>query len=186
MRSLHSSLAAALLCAGAVAAAAQDDPHAQCASMGWVPREVLERPIPLRPGIGNVNEAVTTPSPEAQAFYDQGMDYLHGYVWIEAARSFRQALRLDPKLALAWIGLSRVYSGLDDPEEAGLALARAQELSAGASPREQRRIALRAKQFEAMSSPDDAVKHGAYKKAIDDALAQDIANPELWLIRGNA
>jgi tetratricopeptide (TPR) repeat protein len=186
MRSLHSSLAAALLCAGAVAAAAQDDPHAQCASMGWVPREVLDRPIPLRPGIGNVNEAVTTPSPEAQAFYDQGMDYLHGYVWIEAARSFRQALRLDPKLALAWIGLSRVYSGLDDPEEAGLALARAQELSAGASPREQRRIALRAKQLEAMSSPDDAVKHGAYKKAIDDALAQDIANPELWLIRGNA
>jgi Tfp pilus assembly protein PilF len=179
-------MAAAFLCAGAVSAAAQDDPHAQCAVMGWVPKEVLERPVPLRPGIGNAHEQVTTSSPEAQAFYDQGMNYLHGYVWIEAARSFQQALRLDPKLALAWVGLSRVYSGLDDAEGARAALARAQELAAGASPREQRRVALRAKQLEAMAAVDDAAKHGAYKKAIDDALAQDIGDPALWLIRGNA
>ena len=32
-------------------------------------------------------------SPEAQRFYDQGLAYLHNYVWIEAARSFHQALR---------------------------------------------------------------------------------------------
>ena len=27
-------------------------------------------------------------SKEAQAFYDQGLAYLHSYIWIEAARSF--------------------------------------------------------------------------------------------------
>jgi tetratricopeptide (TPR) repeat protein len=182
----HARLAAALLCAAAVSAAAQDDPHAQCAAMGWVPRAILERPVPLRSGTGNVHEPVTTASAEAQAFYDQGVNYLHGYVWIEAARSFRQALRLDPDLALAWVGLSRVYSGLDDPQAARDAAAKAETLAARSSPREQRRIALRARQLEAMADITDAVKHAAYKKAIDDALSADIGDPALWLIRGNA
>ena len=48
-------------------------------------------------GIGNSHEAVTTTSKEAQAFYDQGLNYLESYVWIEASRSFHQALRLDPE-----------------------------------------------------------------------------------------
>jgi tetratricopeptide (TPR) repeat protein len=184
---LANAVAASLLCAaGAVPLPAQDDPHAQCAALGWVPREILERPVPLRPGTGNTQEAVTTSSAEARAFYDQGMNYLHGYVWIEAARSFRQALRLDPDLAMAWIGLSRIYSGLDDPQAARDALARAEALAAKASPREQRRIALRAKQLEAMAEIGDAAKHAAYKKAIDDALAVDIGDANLWLIRGNA
>src|SRR5688572_11997541 len=125
---------------------AEEDPHAACARMGWVPREILERPVALRSGLGNAHDPVTTSSKEAQAFYDQGVNYLHGYVWIEAARSFRQALRLDPKLAMAWVGLSRVSSGLDDPEEARRALAQAEALASGASPREQRRIAARAAQ----------------------------------------
>src|SRR5262245_42385870 len=34
------------------AAAQSDDPHAACSAVGWVPREVLERPLPLRTGIG--------------------------------------------------------------------------------------------------------------------------------------
>ena len=186
MRLPHAGVAAAVLCACAVSAAAQEDPHAQCAAMGWVPKEILERPVPLRPGTGNVHEAVTTSSAEAQAFYDQGINYLHGYVWIEAARSFRQALRLDPTLALAWIGLSRGYSGLDDPQDARDAVAKAEALAARVSPREQRRIALRAKQLEAMADVTDAAKHAAYKKAVDDALAADIGDPALWLIRGNA
>ena len=183
----HARIAAALLCAaGALPAAAQDDPHAGCAVMGWVPKEILERAVPLRPGTGNVREAVTTSSAEAQAFYEQGINYLHGYVWIEAARSFRQALRLDPNLALAWVGLSRVYSGLDDPQAARDAAAKAEALAARTSPREQRRIALRVKQLEAMAEVTDAAKHAAYKKAVDDALAADIGDPALWLIRGNA
>jgi tetratricopeptide (TPR) repeat protein len=142
--------------------------------------------VPIRPGTGNAHERVTTSSPEAQALYDQGLNYLHGYVWIEAARSFRQALRADAGLAMAWIGLSRVYSGLDDPEQASRALEKAEALASKASPREQRRVALRARQLEAMADIADAAKHAAYKKSIDDALAVDVADAELWLVRGNA
>ena len=51
-----------------------------------VPEEILERPLPLRDGIGKAHEDVTTISKDAQAYYDQGLAYLHSYVWIEAAR----------------------------------------------------------------------------------------------------
>ena len=167
-----------------VAPAPQDappvDPHAACAATGWVPREILERPVSLRSGTGNARERVTTASPEAQAFYDQGLDYLHGYVWIEAARSFHQALRIDPGLAMAQVGLSRVFSGLDDPEAARKALARARELAANASPRERRRVALRELQLDAIADLGDSQKHLRYKKALDDALAAVGAGRLLW------
>ncbi|HEY3122017.1 MAG TPA: hypothetical protein VGL15_15435 [Vicinamibacteria bacterium] len=170
----------------AAGAFAQEDPHAACAHMGWVPREILERPAPLRPGTGNAHEEVTTSSKEAQALYDQGLNYLHGYVWIEAARSFNAALRLDPDLAMAQVGLSRVYSGLDDPPAAQRALERAQALAPRASERERRRIALRAKQLAALADLANTAQHAEYKRAIDEALGADMGDIELWLLRGNA
>ncbi|HEV8128731.1 MAG TPA: hypothetical protein VGQ14_03655 [Candidatus Eisenbacteria bacterium] len=150
-----------------------------------VPESLLERPVPLRHGIGNSHEAVSTRSPEAQAFFDQGLDYLEGYVWIEAARSFHQALRLDPDLAMAYVGLSRTASGLSDRAAARNDLTRAKSLASKASPRERRRIALREKQLIAMDDPKNSRKFLAYKQAIDDALRLD-AEPGLWLLRGNA
>lgn len=108
-----------LTAAGLAPALAQDDPHAACAvAPSYVPADLIDRPVLLATGIGNSHEAVTTTSPEAQRFYDQGLNYQESFVWIEAARSFRQALRLDPNLAMAYVGLSRVYSGLEAPEAA--------------------------------------------------------------------
>jgi hypothetical protein len=107
------------LAPGAGSPQAQEDPHAACAAPpSYVPAELLERNLPLRTGIGNSHEAVTTTSKQAQVFYDQGLNYLESYVWIEASRSFRQALRIDPKLAMAQLGLSYVYSGLESADAA--------------------------------------------------------------------
>ena len=164
----------------------QDDPHAGHQAVGYVPRAILERPVPLRKGTGTVHEAVTTSSQQAQAFYDQGLAYLHSYVWVEAARSFNQALRHDPNVTMAYVGLSRAYSGLDDAKAARESLEKAQSLAAGSSPREQRRIAIRAKQIEALSEISNAAKHLEYKKAIDDGLSVDVNDSELLLLRGNA
>ena len=106
-------LALLLVCTGPVRG--QDDPHAGCAMPpSYVPAELLERTIPLRTGLGNSHEAVTSKSPQAQTFYDQGLNYLESYVWIEASRSFHQALRNDPNLAMAYLGLSYVHSGLEN------------------------------------------------------------------------
>ena len=37
-----------------------------------------------------------------------------------------------------------------------------------------------------MEDIEDAAQFLAYKKAIDDALAKDLEDPQLWLLRGNA
>lgn len=61
-------------------AAAHDHPRPQEASPLL---KLARRPVPLRTGIGSAHDAVSTPSREAQAFYDQGLAYLHSYVWLE-------------------------------------------------------------------------------------------------------
>ena len=189
MRAFDPRRAAACLLASVlltVPIRAQEDPHANCASMGWVPREILERPLPLRTGTGNSADAASTTSSEALAYYRQGLNYLHGYVWIEAARSFQQAIRLDPQLALAYWGLSRTYSGLDDGAAALATARRAQELAKHGTPREQRRIALRLQQLEAIADLASEARHMGYKQALDKALIADFDDVELWLLRGNA
>ncbi len=60
----------------------------------------------LLPGTGKVHQEVTTKSPEAQKFYDQGVGQLHGFWYYEAERSFRQAAKLDPECAMAYCGLA--------------------------------------------------------------------------------
>src|SRR5437899_9829472 len=111
-----------------------------------MPHEFLDRPLQLRHGVGTVNEPVSTSSRDAQAFYNQGVAYLHSYVWLEASRSFHQALRLDPDIAMAYVGLSRVSTGLEDAPAALAAIQKAQALAdAGhANDWEKRRIAIRA------------------------------------------
>src|SRR5262245_39352933 len=95
--------------------------------------EIAARPVTLRTGIGTAHDTVGTASKDAQAFYDQGLAYLHSYVWLEAARSFHQALRIDPNLAIAHARLSLVYTELNAPAAARDALARAKTLAARAT-----------------------------------------------------
>jgi tetratricopeptide (TPR) repeat protein len=167
-------------------AVAQHEGHEPKEAIGWVPRELLERPLPLRQGIGKVHEEVTTSSPEAQAYYDQGLAYLHSFVWIEAARSFHQALRLDSSMAMAYVGLSDAYIGLLDVPSAESAEEKAKSLSAKVSDRERGRIALRALQMEYIQDSGDLKKYFAYRQALNDALSATPNDPWLWILRGFA
>ena len=186
MRHASAAVLVFVLCLPA-AAAAQDHAEHAPAVAGRIPAEILVRPVPLRDGIGRVSHPTSTTSKEAQAFYEQGLAYLHSYVWLEAARSFNQAIGLDSQFALAWVGLSRAYSGLEDPKLAREALTKAQTFTQ-VTPREARWVEVRAKQLDAMEAPrdkrDDA--HFAYIKALNDALEGDPADAELWSQRGNA
>ena len=155
-------------------------------AVGYVPRDVLQQPITLRHNIGPENDPLTTKNAEAQAFYNQGMAYIHSYVWVNAARSFNQALRLDPALALAHVGLFRVFINLDDLAAAADEIKLAQSLQAPISDREKRRIDVSVAHLAAMQDLRDATKHAAYKKAIETALDKNPEDVELWLLRGNA
>ena len=146
--------------------------------------DVATRPVPLRNGIGSAHDPVKTGSPEAQTFYDQGLAYLHSYVWLEAARSFNQALRIDPQLAMAHAGLSLAYTELNAPALARAALERAQALAV--NPHDRRHVELRALQMAAEAAPRDAAPLAAYRAAVDRALQEFPDDEELWLQRGQA
>lgn len=166
-----------------------------------VPQELLERPVPMRAGIGSAHDAMATKSAEAQAFYDQGLAYLHSFVWIEAARSFHQALRSDPNLALAHVGLSYAYIEVNRPVEARQSLERAKAIAAGNPStfargatadktglplHERHHIEARALQMAAEEAPGDRTRLAAYRKALDTALAAFPDDVELILKRGMA
>jgi Tfp pilus assembly protein PilF len=129
---------------------------------------------------------VSTTSAEAQRFYDQGLAYLHSYVWIEAARSFHQALRLDPALAMAHVGLSYAFTELNKPDAAREALAKARALAAGASDHDRRHVELRAMQMTAEDEPGNASRLIAYRAALDSAMTTFPRCIELVLLRGVA
>ena len=129
-----------------------------------IPQALLERPVTLRTGVGAVHDDAGTKSPEAQRFYDQGLAYLHNYVWIEAARSFHQALRSDPNLALAHVGLSYAYIELNQP-----ALATQIDRRGAGTEREggdhiRRHVESRSLQMVAEDGPGDPTKLAAYRK----------------------
>jgi protein-disulfide isomerase len=169
-----------------LALGAQHEKHEEHEVVGWIPQEILERPLPLRHDIGNAHEKVTTSSAEAQAFYDQGLNYFNSYVWIEAARSFHQSLRRDPSLASAYAGLCSVYVQLQDVPAARAALEMAQSLSSRAGDAERQKIEIYGRLVEFLEDKQNIAKFVAYRKAIYDALMADPLDPELWILRGFA
>jgi tetratricopeptide (TPR) repeat protein len=108
---------------------------------GWAEsRKPPEPPPHLMSGLGNVHHPVSTKNKQAQDFFDQGLKLVYGFNHDEARRSFQEAARLDPKLAMAWWGVALTlgpnYNLPVDPdrEKAGYdAAQRALSLAAGAS-----------------------------------------------------
>src|SRR6187402_3494825 len=158
-------------------------------SIPSIPQELLERPVTIRTGIGAVHDDAGTKNAEAQRFYDQGLAYLHNYVWIEAARSFHQALRLDSGLALAHVGLSYAYIELNKPQQARQAITTAQALSAKSAQsvdHVKRHVDARALQMAAEDAAGDPSKLAAYRKALDAAIAAFPNDAQFVLSRGIA
>jgi tetratricopeptide (TPR) repeat protein len=63
-----------------------------------------QKPVTLDPGLGTLHWRVSTKNARAQAFFDQGMRYLYAFNHEQAVRSFTEATRLDPDLALGYWG----------------------------------------------------------------------------------
>src|SRR5499427_9748120 len=68
-------------------------------------------PAKLLDGMGTVHLAITTSSPEAQKFFDQGVAQMHSFWAREAERSFLQAAALDPEAPMPQWGIAMVAGG---------------------------------------------------------------------------
>src|SRR5579863_5108411 len=73
-------------------------------------------PVPVKmTGIGNSHIAIKA-TPEAQAWFDQGLSLLHDFWDYESAKAFEQAIRVDPACAMCQWGLAQAV-GMRGNEE---------------------------------------------------------------------
>ncbi|GJM24323.1 MAG: hypothetical protein DHS20C16_07380 [Phycisphaerae bacterium] len=76
-----------------------------CASTK-APTYVVDTPAQKFSGLGSHTRVVTTTSPEAQTYFNQGLNWMYAFNHDEAIRSFKKAAELDPTCAMAWWGIS--------------------------------------------------------------------------------
>ncbi len=175
-------LALTLALAASLDLSAQDHQH----DLPVVSSDLLERPIGIQADIGRAHDAVATSSRDAQNYYDQGIAYLHHFAWLEAARSFNQALRFDEKLALALAGLSLAQEELNQSTLARATFERARAASENLTEHDRRHVDIAGSWMAAISAPHDAAGLAAYRRTLDEALARFPSDVELWLERGVA
>ena len=62
--------------------------------------------VPLYDDLGDHQRAITTSSPKAQAYFDQGLRLQYAFNHAEAVRSYDAALEFDAECAMCWWGLA--------------------------------------------------------------------------------
>lgn len=149
--------------------------------IGSWPVAFLERSIELRSGVGEIHHPVQTRSAAAQAHYDQGLAYYYLYDYKNAARSFNEAIRLDPEMAMAHLWLHFAYDRLGGQEAAQPALERAIEFAEHAPEIERVRMDLRLQALEVRGGDGDGRE--AYLRAVDDAIQRFPEDLELRMLR---
>ena len=133
-----------------------------------IPPDQLPAPEKLT-GIGNVRMQITA-TPEAQAWFNQGLNLLHDFWDYESARAFEQSIRVDPQCAMCYWGLYRAesYYHSTEPSYAAIALAKAVSLEKHASKRE--RLYIEA----------DAASETARKNAKGSSDPSESESLKLW------
>lgn len=152
MKSLAAVLCAVVLCPAVLAQ--EHSSHA------------ASHPVVLVTGLGDLHHPVSTQNKEAQQFFDQGLRFIYAFNHDEAARSFRHAAELDPKLAMAYWGVAEAvgpnYNDPADPnryQHAHDAIQEALDLSPAASSSDQAYIQALAHRFPA--DPNSDLKRAA-------------------------
>jgi tetratricopeptide (TPR) repeat protein len=68
-------------------------------------------------GMGPHHRRITTDSPDAQRYFDQGLTWVYAFNHDEAIRSFKRAAKLDASCAMAWWGVALCEGpNYNDPE----------------------------------------------------------------------
>lgn len=134
---------------------------------------------PLFTDLGDLHVPVTTRSPEAQAYFDQGMRLAFGFNHAEARRAFVAAQAFDPDCAMCFWGEALVLGpNINAPmfpeavAPAHAAVRRASALAGGASDREQALIAALTRRYSAESEAERASLDAAWADAMADVAAR--------------
>ncbi|MDX2235368.1 MAG: hypothetical protein NW200_12795 [Hyphomonadaceae bacterium] len=149
------------------------------AARAYAAAEPAKGPPPLMAGIGATTMPVTTRTPEAQAYFDQGLRMLHGFNHAEAVRAFKEAQRRDPACAMCFWGeafaLGPNINAAMDPAQNPEAFAAARAAFArmdGATDKEQALIEAMLLRYTRRAPTDRAHLDRAFAEAMR-AVADD-------------
>lgn len=149
--------------------------------------------VPLYDDLGDHHFAVTTTTPEAQRYFDQGLRLYYAFNHAEAVRSFREAQRLDPECAMCFWGEALAWGpniNLPMDSAAGVAahtaVTEAQAVDDDETPLERGLIAALAARYAAVPPSDRAHLDSAYTGAMAELLRQHPGHPEVAVLYGES
>jgi tetratricopeptide (TPR) repeat protein len=141
---------------------------------------------PLLTNLGTLHHRITTASPRAQVFFDQGLRLVYGFNHAEAARSFREAQRADPDCAMCFWGEAYALGpNVNDPltpereKEAHAALQKARARAAGTTDAERGLIAALAPRYSDAPAGDRSARDAAFTTAMKALAARFPHDPEI-------
>ena len=150
--------------------------------------------IPLLPGLGPHTRPIATKSPQAQKYFDQGLNLVFGFAHGAAIRSFQEAARLDPECAMAHWGIAlasgpHINFPLVPPpmaEQAWNALQRAQKFAASAKPADRALIEALGKRYVQAQPEDRSPLDRAYADAMRIAWKAHPKDPDVGALFAEA
>jgi len=151
-------------------------------------------PAALFEGLGPHRRKVTTESEQAQRYFDQGLVWAFAFNHDEAIRSFEEAARLDPNLAMAWWGVALCHGPhINNPalpeERAKLAwdaLQKALALREKASTVERALVDALAKRYADPPPQDRAALDRAYADAMREVWLVHRGDPDIGTLYAEA
>ena len=140
---------------------------------------------PLFAGMGDYNRKITTISPDAQKYFNQGMVLAFGFNHAESIRSFKAAQKLDPTCAMCYWGEAlatgpninvtsngKAILSEKDALAAKAAIDKALELQSSSTPLEQALIQAQAQRYSSDPAADRAPLDTAYAQAMGKVVAE--------------
>ncbi len=137
----------------------------------------MQKPVPLYDNLGDLSYTITTKTPQAQRYFDQGLRLTYAFNHAEALRAFREAQRLDPACAACYWGEAFVLGpNINAPMDptagkpAVVAIDKAKALAHHASAREQALINALSKRYSSAPGVEQSALNQAYAEAMAKAV----------------
>jgi tetratricopeptide (TPR) repeat protein len=144
-----------------------------CALVSGCASKPAAPPVPLYDNLGGHQHPITTASPDAQKFFDQGLKLSYAFNHGEAIRAFRQGIALDESCAMCFWGVAFALGpNINAPiteeaaAEAYQAIEQARRHAAGASEKERAYIDALAKRYVADAKAARPPLDAAYADAM--------------------
>ena len=145
--------------------------------------------VPLYDGLGKVHFPITTSSPLAQRYFDQGLGFAYGFNHAASIAAFREAQRLDPTCAMCFWGEAfahgpNINAPMDPAANArSVGLARyADWLALKATPEERALTSAMVRRYSPEENADRVALDAAYSDAMLAAARTYPANDTIALI----